>query len=179
MFFDFQGQKVMLKAEFEATLGLLAQAGSIFWIQMLAASSLRTCGSDTGSEWQIITLLVNICPFYGSPWKYFIFSCAFAWLPQNFLSSIEKISFPHIYWPMPGMPFCSWLSRAWDKACHPTKTRRIRHIAFGFSSIYGQIRLPRIIEHMKKGMFVPTRVANVYKQYNLSNFLQKEVPMGT
>ena len=31
MFFDFQGQKVLLKAEFEGTPGLLAQAGSIFW----------------------------------------------------------------------------------------------------------------------------------------------------
>ena len=30
MFFDFQGQKVLLKAEFEGTPGLLAQAGSIF-----------------------------------------------------------------------------------------------------------------------------------------------------
>ena len=37
---------------------------------------------------KIMTVLVNICPFYGSPWKYFIFSCAFASLPQNFLSSI-------------------------------------------------------------------------------------------
>ena len=30
MLFDFQGQKVLLKAEFEGTPGLLAQAGSIF-----------------------------------------------------------------------------------------------------------------------------------------------------
>ena len=30
MFFDFQGEKVPLKAEFEGTPGLLAQAGSIF-----------------------------------------------------------------------------------------------------------------------------------------------------
>ena len=30
MFFDFQGQKVLLKAEFEGTPGLLVQAGSIF-----------------------------------------------------------------------------------------------------------------------------------------------------
>ena len=50
MFFDFQGQKVLLKAVFEGTPGLLAQAGSIFWIRTLAASSLSTYGSDTGSE---------------------------------------------------------------------------------------------------------------------------------
>ena len=30
MFFDFQGQKVLLKAEFEGTPSLLALAGSIF-----------------------------------------------------------------------------------------------------------------------------------------------------
>ena len=38
MFFDFEAQKVLLKAEFEGTLGILVQAGSIFWIRMLAAS---------------------------------------------------------------------------------------------------------------------------------------------
>ena len=30
MFFDFQGQKVLLKAELEGTPGIQAQAGSIF-----------------------------------------------------------------------------------------------------------------------------------------------------
>ena len=39
--------------------------------------------------------------------------------------------------------------------------------------------IARIIEHMQKGTFVPTRGANVYKKHNLSNFLQKEVPMGS
>ena len=38
--------------------------------------------------------------------------------------------------------------------------------------------IARIIEHLQKGTFVPTRGANVYKQHNLTNFLQKEVPMG-
>ena len=49
MFFDFQGLKVLLKAEFEGTPGLLAEAWSIFWIRTLAASSLSTYGSDTDS----------------------------------------------------------------------------------------------------------------------------------
>ena len=52
MFFDFQGQKVLLKAVFEGTPGLLAQAGSIFWIRALAASCWSTCGSDTDSKRQ-------------------------------------------------------------------------------------------------------------------------------
>ena len=52
MFFDFQAQKVQLKAEFEGTPALLAQAGSIFWIRTLAASILSTCESETDSECQ-------------------------------------------------------------------------------------------------------------------------------
>ena len=39
--------------------------------------------------------------------------------------------------------------------------------------------IARIIEHLQKGAFVPTRGDTVYKQYNLANFLQKEVPMGS
>ena len=50
MFFDFQGQKVLFKTEVEGTPGLLAEAGSIFWIPALAAGSLSNYGSDTGSE---------------------------------------------------------------------------------------------------------------------------------
>ena len=38
--------------------------------------------------------------------------------------------------------------------------------------------IARIIEHLQKGTFVPTTGANVCKQHNLTNFLQKEVPMG-
>ena len=34
-----------------------------------------------------------------------------------------------------------------------------------------------IVEHLQRSTFVPTRAANVYKEHNLSNFLQKEVPM--
>ena len=52
MFFDFQDQKVMLKAKFEGTPGLLAQAGSIWWIRMLDVSILSTFGSETDTEWQ-------------------------------------------------------------------------------------------------------------------------------
>ena len=50
MFFDFQGQKVLLKAEFEGTPVLLAEARISLWIRALAASSLSTYGSDIGSK---------------------------------------------------------------------------------------------------------------------------------
>ena len=39
--------------------------------------------------------------------------------------------------------------------------------------------IARIIEHLQKAAFVPTRGSKVYNQCNLSNFLQKEVPMGS
>ena len=39
--------------------------------------------------------------------------------------------------------------------------------------------IARIIKRLQKVMFVPTRGANVYKQHNLLNFHQKEVPMGS
>jgi hypothetical protein len=39
--------------------------------------------------------------------------------------------------------------------------------------------IARIIEHLQKVTFVPTRGINVYNQRNLLNFLQKEVPMGS
>ena len=50
MFFDFQGQKDLLKSEFEGTLGLLVQVGSIFWIRKLTMSTLSTCESETDYE---------------------------------------------------------------------------------------------------------------------------------
>ena len=50
MFFDFQGQKVLLKAEFEGSPGLLAEAWSILWISALAVSSFSTYGSETDFE---------------------------------------------------------------------------------------------------------------------------------
>ena len=39
--------------------------------------------------------------------------------------------------------------------------------------------IARTIEHVQKAMFVLTGETNVHNQRNLSNFLQKEVPMGS
>ena len=39
--------------------------------------------------------------------------------------------------------------------------------------------IARTIEHVQKATFVLTRETNVHNQRNLSNFLQKEVPMGS
>ena len=39
--------------------------------------------------------------------------------------------------------------------------------------------IARITEHLQNGTFVPTWGDNVYKQNNLADFLQNEVPMGS
>ena len=67
MFFDFKGQKVLLKAKFEGTPVLLVQVWCIFRISMLAASILSTCGSERTRNDKVMTVLVNIGPFYDSP----------------------------------------------------------------------------------------------------------------
>ena len=99
--------------------------------------------------------------------------------PRNFLSSIVEILFPHIYWPMPGMPFCSWLSRAGVTSCISSEKKENKAYSRWIFFNLRPTEIARIIERLQKSMFVPTRGANVYKQHNLSNLLQKEVPMGS
>ena len=67
MFFDFQGQKVLLKAEFEGTPGLPAQAGSIFLDSHARREQFEYLWVQYGLLMTNITVLVSICPFYGSP----------------------------------------------------------------------------------------------------------------
>ena len=92
---------------------------------------------------KVMTHLLNIGPFYGIPWKYFIV----AW---RFLRDCSKISCPlwwryyfHIYIDQcQECPFVLGIHAHELHQCYPAKTRRIRHIGAGFSSIYGQMRLP-------------------------------------
>ena len=68
MFFDFQGQKVLLKDEFEGTPGLLAQAVSIFFGFARSPRAVWVLMGPTRTpNDNIMTVLVNISPFYGSP----------------------------------------------------------------------------------------------------------------
>ena len=93
-----KGQKVLLKAEFEGTLGLLAQAGSFLWIGTLAASILSTCGSETDSEWQSYDHFSEHRSIIWQSLKELHFPVTlFAPPPQNFMSSIVEILLPHIY----------------------------------------------------------------------------------
>ena len=68
MFFDFQGQKVLLKAEFEGTPGLLAQARSIFFRFACSPRGVRVLmGLTRTANDEIMTDLVTISRFDGSP----------------------------------------------------------------------------------------------------------------
>ena len=68
MFFDFQGQKVLLKAEFEGTAGLLAQAGCIFLDSHARREQFENLWVRHGLRMtKLLPFLVNNCPFYGSP----------------------------------------------------------------------------------------------------------------
>ena len=139
----FRGKKSCLGAEFDAPLGLLAQVGSIFKIPMRVASILSTCGSETDSEWQSYDRFSEHRSFIWQSLKelHFLVTRSGA-PPQNFVSSIVEILFPHIYWPMPGMPSYYWLSHTYVTACHTAKTRRIRLIVALFSWIYNQMGFP-------------------------------------
>ena len=77
------------------------------------------------------------------------------------------------------MPFCSWLitCMSYNMASGENKENKAYSLWFFFNLRPNEIA--RIIEHLQKGTFVPTRGANVYKQHNLSNFLQKEGPMDS
>ena len=176
MFFDFRGQKVQLKAEFEGTPGLLAEAGSIFWIRVLAARSLSTYGSDTGSDWQNYYPFSEHLSFYGSHWKYFIFTCAFCLTAPNIvLYSGDIVSTYILIGERNALLFLAFTRVSYSMPSGENKENKAYSRWIFFNLRPNEIA--RIIEHLQKGTFVPTRGANVYKQHNLSNSLQKEVPM--
>ena len=143
MLFDFPGQKVLLRPKLEGTPGLLALAGIIFWIPTLAASILSTCGSKADTEWQSYDRFSEYWSIMWQSLKEFHFLVTlFAEPPRNCVSSMLEILYPCIYWPLPGMPFGSWLSHMEVTTCHMAKTRSIRLVATGFSWIYEEIGIP-------------------------------------
>ena len=179
MFFDFQAQKVLLKAEIEGTPGILAQAGSIFWICTLVVSILSTCGSEMDAEWQ----------------SYDRFSEHRSILWQ----SVKELHFPMTLFASPPPKFCILDSGdivstyILADARNALSFLAVTHISYYTSHgenkknkaysrwIYLNLwpnGIARIIEHLQKPMFALTTGTNVYNQRNLSNFLQKEVPMG-
>ena len=126
-----------------------------------------------------MTVLVNISPFYGSPWKYFIFSCAFCLIAPKFLVLYrgDIVSTYILTDARNALLFLAFTRVSYSMPSGENKENKAYSRWIFFNLRPNEIA--RIIEHLQKGTFVPTRGANVYKQHNLSNFLQKEVPMGS
>ena len=179
MFFDFQGQKVLLKAVFEALRASSRKRGVFSGFARSPRAVWVLMGPTRTPNDKIMTVLVNICPFYDSPWKYFIFSCDFCLIAPKFLvlyrgdivttyiltdarNALLFLAFTHMSYSMP----------SGENKENKAYSRWI------FFNLWPN-EIARIIENLQKGMFVPTRGANVYKEHTLSNILQKEVPMGS
>ena len=131
---SFRSKKSYLGAGFECPPGLLRKpevfsrfprSSRAFWVLVGLKQTLND---------KVMTVLVNTGPLYGPPWKNFSFPMIHSGAPPgNFFSSLVEILFPHIYWPMPGMPPYYWLSHTYFTPCHTAKTRRIRLIVPLFS----------------------------------------------
>ena len=128
---------------------------------------------------KVMTVLVNIGPFYGSPWKYIIFPCAFCLTAPKFLFhySGDIVSTYILTDARNAILFLAFARMSYSMPPSENKENKA-YSRWIFINLWPN-EIARNIEHLEKGTFVPTRGANVYKQHNLSNFLQKEVAMGS
>ena len=120
---------------------------------------------------KIMTVLVNICLFYGSPWKYFIFLCAFCLTAPKFLVLYcgDIVSTYILTDTRNALLFLAFTRMSYSMPSGENKENKAYSRWIFFNLRPNEIA--RIIEHLQKGTFVPTRGASVYKQHNLSNFL--------
>ena len=120
-----------------------------------------------------MTVLVNICPFYGSPRKYFIFSCAFCPIAPKFLVLYrgDIVSTYILTDARNALLFLAFTRVSYSMPSGKNKENKAYSRWIFFNLRPNEIA--RIIELLQKGTFVPTRGASVYKQHNISNFLQK------
>ena len=128
---------------------------------------------------KIMTVLVSICPFYGSPWKYFIFSCVFCLTAPKFhgLNSGDIVSTYILTDARNALLFLAFTHMSYSMPSGENKENMAYNRWIFFNLRPNEIA--RIKEHLQKASFFPTRGADVHKQHNLSNFLKKEVPMGS
>ena len=133
------------------------------------------CGSETDSEWQSYDRFSEYRAFIWQSLKELHFLVTRSGtLLQNFVSSIVEILFPHIYWPMPGMPSYYWLSHTYVTHFRTAKTKRIMLIVALFFFLNLQPNgIHRVKEHVQNATFVLTRWTNVYTHHNLLDFLPK------
>ena len=137
-----RGKKPSLGAEYEDHPGLLHKTEGFsrfprswrpFWVLV---------GTKRTPNDQVMTVLVNTGLLYAVLEIISFSRDAFWRADPNFVSCIVEILFPHICWPMPGMPSYYWLSHTYVMPCHTAKTRRISLIVSLFSWIYKQMGFP-------------------------------------
>ena len=132
MLFDFQDQKVIRKAEFEGTSGLLAQAGSILWICTLAARILSICGSEIDTEWQTYDRFSEHRSFILLSLK-----------ELHFLVSCSCVR-PQILCP-PYLRYCFHIYIDWCQECPPIIGCNTRTLCAEFEGVPSLLRKPKLL----------------------------------
>ena len=82
----FRAKKSCLRLNLRVLRASWRKRGAFFGFTHLPREVWVLMGRTHTPNDKIMTVLLNICPFYGSPWKYFIFSCAFSLTAPKFYS---------------------------------------------------------------------------------------------
>ena len=153
MFFDFRGQKVLLKAEFEGTPGSWRKRGVFFGFGRSPRAVWVLMGATRTPNDKIMTVLVNISPFYGSTWKYFIFSCAFCLIAPKFLVLYrgDIVSTYILTDARNALLFLAFTRVSYSMPSGENKENKAYSRWIIFNSRPNEIA--RIIEHLQKGTF--------------------------
>ena len=119
---------------------------------------------------KIITVLVKICPFYASPWKYFIFSCAFCLIAPKFLVLYrgDIVSTYVLTDARNALLFLAFTRMSYSMPCGENKENKA-YICWIFFNLRPN-EIAQIIEHLQKGTFVlPGRLMSISN--SLSNII--------
>ena len=123
---------------------------------------------------KIMTVLVSICPFYGSPWKYFILSCAFCLTTPKFLVLYSgDIISTYILTDARNALLLSAATHVRYGMPHGKNKENKAYSRLIFLNLEPN-GIPRIIEHSQNATFVVTRRTNVYNHHSLSDFLPRD-----
>ena len=164
-----RGKKSSLGAEFEGPPGLLRKpyeysrfprSSQAFWVLM---------GPKRTPNDQVMTVLANTGPLYGSPWNNFIFSrrpkfCVLhsgdivsTYILTDARNALLLLAVTHVRYAMP----------------HGKNKENKAYSRLIFLSLQPN-GIPRIIDHVQNATFVHTRWTNVYTHHSLSDFLSME-----
>ena len=97
MFFDFQGQNVLLRGRVWGSSGILHKLEVFSRLPRSSRAFWVLVGPKRTPNNKVMTVLMNTCPFYGSLWKKIIFSWrVMARRPKSLCPSLWRYCF-HIY----------------------------------------------------------------------------------